>query len=271
MIQPLDIVGGPRPPGKPDLAQHFMECGAMNANLSLAPGDRLVITDDLLDGRISDLAAISMAAVIARDGQVARAAILPLGVAANRVNRAERDRYERLFQLIEETAFDESVRESAAALIAARFREALIEDLARELGGTIAPARQRYRAFLDTIRLLVERRISERAFLDEFLDFTREVAGKLDFGIYAMCIDRMFASDNLPIVVKAALLKEILRYPPLIRKELLSDLLSSEAAPSELVQFARAEMAGRMTHDQLKEVFLFTTLKLVWQAQRAAG
>ena len=35
--------------------------------------------------------------------------------------------------------------------------------------------------------------------VDEFLDFTRQVAGKLDFGIYAMCVDRLFASDRISI------------------------------------------------------------------------
>jgi hypothetical protein len=250
-----------------DLAQHFMECGALNTNLSLAPGERLIITDDLLNGTIGDLAAVSMAAIVARDSQVARAAIIPLGYAAHRAGRKERPRYERLFQLIEETAFDVTVRDAADALIFARFREAQIRDLAAQLGGSIGPARQRYRAFLEVVRLLADKRISEQGFIDESVEFTRAVAGKLDFGIYAMCVDRLFVSDNIPLVVKSVLLKEILGYPPLIRKELLTNLLSSSTAPGELLEFARGELAGVLTHDQIREVFLFTTLKLVWQAQ----
>lgn len=251
-----------------DLAAHFMECGAMNTNLTLAPGERMVITDDLLNGRVGDLAAISMAAIVARDAQVAKAAVLPLGMAASKLSATDRDKYERLFALIEETAFDEGVRESAEALIAARFRESQIKDIAAELGGTIGPARQRYRAFLDVIKLLTEKKISEPLFLDEFLDFTRTVAGKLDFGIYALCVDRMFVSARIPILVKVALLREVCKYPPLVRKELITNLLASDKAEPELIRYARQEVAGVMDRNQLTEIMLFTTLKLAWAAQR---
>jgi hypothetical protein len=253
-----------------DLAAHFMECGALNTNLTLAPGARMVITDDLLGGRVMDLAAISMAAIVARDGQVAKAAVLPLGVAASKVNPRDRAKYERLFALIEETAFDEGVRESAEALIAARFRESQIKEIAAELGGTIGPARQRYRAFLDVVKLLTQKKISEGSFLDEFLDFTRTVAGKLDFGIYALCVDRLFVSPNIPILVKVSLLREVCKYPPLVRKELVTNLLASDKAEPELIRYARQEVAGVMTREQLTEIMLFTTLKLAWAAQRRA-
>lgn len=247
-----------------------MECGALNTNLSLAPGERLVITDDLLNGTVGDLAAMSMAAIVARDSQVARAAIIPLSVAASKLKPGDRHKYEHLFRLIEETAFDDSVRESAEALIAANFRESQIRELAQELGGTIGPARQRYRAFLDIIKLLIDRKISEGGFLDEFLEFTRTVAGKLDFGIYSLCVDRMFASEFIPIVVKASLLGEILKYPPLVRKELVTNLLSSSKAPRELVNHARNQLGACMTRAQATEIILFTMLKQSWQAQKLA-
>ncbi|MDA8230538.1 MAG: hypothetical protein M0006_04285 [Magnetospirillum sp.] len=253
-----------------DLAAHFMDCGSLDTNLTLGPGGRLVITDDLLDGTVDDLAAISMAAVVARDSMVARAAILPLGMAASRVGDRNRAKYEKLFALIEDSAFDTGARESAEVLIHSRFREAQIRELAEELGGTIQPARQRYRAFLDIIRQLAEKRISERSFLEEFLDFTRAVAGKLDFGIYAMCVDRMFTSARIPMGVKLSLLREILNYPPLVRRELMTSLMASPSAPPELRRHAEREMAGTMSHDQLTEIVLFTTLKLAWQAQRKA-
>lgn len=263
--QPAHIPSPPR-----DLAAHFMECGALNTNLTLAPGERMVITDDLLNGRVLDVAAISMAAIVARDAQVAKAAVLPLSMAASKVRPADRLKYERLFELIEDTAFDPGVRESAEMLIAARFREKQIRDIAAELGGVIGPARQRYRAFLDVIKLLTAKKISEPLFLDEFLDFTREVAGKLDFGIYALCVDRMFVSERIPIMVKVSLLREICKYPPLVRKELVTNLLSSEKAEPELVNFAHREVAGVLTHEQLTEIVLFTTLKRAWAAQRKA-
>jgi hypothetical protein len=262
VVQPLS------PPR--DMAAHFMECGALNTNLTLAPGERMVITDDLLNGRVLDIAAISMAAIVARDAQVAKAAVLPLGMVASRMRAGDRVKYERLFQLIEETAFDSGVRESAEALIASRFRETQIREIAAELGGTIGPARQRYRAFLDTVKLLTARKISEALFLDEFLDFTREVAGKLDFGIYALCVDRLFISGRIPIMVKVSLLREICKYPPLVRKELMTNLLSSDKVEPELVTFAHKEVAGVLTHDQLTEIILFTTLKRAWAAQRKA-
>jgi len=251
-----------------DLATHFMECGSLNTNLTLAPGERMVITDDLLGGQVKDLAAISMAAIVARDGQVAKAAILPLSVAASKVKPQDRAKYERLFQLIEETAFDTGARESAEALIAARFRESQIKEIASELGGTIGPARQRYRAFLDVVKLLTAKKISEPLFLDEFLEFTRAVAGKLDFGIYALCVDRLLTSENIPIMVKVSLLREVCKYPPLVRKELITNLLSSPKAEPELVRYARQEVAGILTRDQLTEIVLFTTLKLAWAAQK---
>lgn len=253
-----------------DLAAHFMECGALNTNLTLAPGERMVITDDLLNGRIGDMAAISMAAIVARDAQVAKAAVLPLGVAASKMTGKDRAKYERLFALIEETAFDEGVRESAETLIAARFRESQIKDIAAELGGTVGPARKRYRAFLDVVKLLAAKKISESLFLDEFLDFTRTVAGKLDFGIYALCVDRLFVSARIPIVVKVSLLREICKYPPLVRKELVTNLMASDKAEPELVRYASQEMAGAMTREQLTEIMLFTTLKRAWAAQRKA-
>ncbi|PKU21832.1 hypothetical protein CWS72_24910 [Telmatospirillum siberiense] len=252
-----------------DLASHFLECGALNTNLSLAPGKRLVITDDLLNGTIADPAALTIAAIVSRDGQVARAAMIPLSVAASGAGHLDRQRFERLFQLIEESAFDPAIRESADALIVSRFRESQIRELVDELGGVVGPARIRYRAFLDIIRMLVDKRISGAAFLDEFVEFTHVVAGKLDFGIYSMCVDRLFGSENVPLPVKTFLLKEVLRFPPLIRKELLTNLLSSTSAPTELVHLARGELAGVMSTDQIKEIVLFTTLKLAWQAQAA--
>ncbi|WP_235720757.1 hypothetical protein [Magnetospirillum molischianum] len=251
-----------------DMAAHFMECGALNTNLSLSPGGRLVITDDLLDGTVVDAAALSMAAIVARDGQVARAALIPLGVAASRMTGSERNKYERLFALIEDSAFAPQVRDSAEALLRAGFREARIRELAAELGGSVGPARARYRAFLDVIRQLTEGQISEVAFLDEFLDFTREVAGKLDFGIYAMCIDRLFVSEQIALSVKAAMLREVLTYPPLIRRELITTLLASPQAVPELRQLARTELTARLDPRQQTEIRLYTLLKRSWQARR---
>jgi hypothetical protein len=267
MPTPPDASGAPAR----DMARHFMDCAALGANLTLAPGERMVITDDILNGGIVGVDALSMAAIVAQDGMVAQAALLPLGIAASRGDGLQRAKYEALFALIEDTAFDTTVRESAEALLHARFRETQIRDLVRELGGVIQPARQRYRAFLDIVRHMAEGRIGEALFLDEFLDFTRAVAGKLDFGIYSLCVDRLFANPRIPLPVKASLLREILKYPPLVRKELVTNLMVSPATPPELVRQARHDVAGVLTHEQQTEILLFSMLKMAWQAQKAVA
>ena len=46
-------------------------------------------------------------------------------------------------------------------------------------------------------------------------------AGKLDFGIYSFCLDRMFGSPRITMKVKKLLILDILQYPTTIRRELL--------------------------------------------------
>jgi len=255
--------------GSSDLATHFMECGALNTNLSMAHGERLLISDDLLSGKIKDMAAMSMAAIVARDGMVGRAAILPLSIAASQMKGKDRQKYEKLFALIEDTAFDDGVRDGAEALIAASFRQSQIRELVNELGGTVGPARQRYRSFLDIVKLLGEKRISNTLFLDEFTEFTRAIAGKLDFGIYSLCIDRLFSSPRIMQSVKFALMGEILKYPPLIRKELVTNLLAASTTTPDLISYAQQQLGRLLPREQLREVMLFTTLKRSWAAQKA--
>ena len=251
-----------------DLAQHFMECGALGANMTLARGERMVITDDILRGSITDRAAFGMAAVVARDGVVGQAALVPLGQFAAKFGIKRREKFERLFTLIEETAFSTDVRRTAQSMLRARSLEAEVKSLGLELGGIIHPARQRYRQFLDVIKLLIDRQIGRAAFLDEFADFTKVVAGKLDFGIYALCVDRLFVSTNIPIQIKGDLFGQVLTFPPLIRKELVTNLLASATAPRELKQFAQRELACILPREQQTDIMLFTTLKRSWAAQK---
>ena len=258
----------PAPQPISDLATHFMECGNYGTNLTLAPGERMVITDDILRGSITDRAAFGMAAVVARDGMVGQAALLPLGQIASRFDTRRREKFERLFTLIEESAFSPEVRNAAQSMLRAKSLDAEVRALGQELGGIIHPARLRYRQFLEIIKALVNRQISRSRFIDEFADFTRVVAGKLDFGIYALCLDRMFVSKHIPLEIKGDLFAQILTYPPLIRKELITNLLSSSTAPSRLVHHAQRELAIVMNREQLTEIMLFTTLKLSWAAQK---
>ena len=251
-----------------DLAAHFKECGELGANMTLARGERMVITDDILRGGITDRAAFSMAAVVARDSMVGQAALLPLGQFAARFDGRRREKFERLFTLIEETAFSPDVRTTAQSMLRARNLDAEVKALGADLGGIIHPARQRYRQFLEVIKALIARKVTRPLFLEEFADFTKIVAGKLDFGIYALCVDRLFVSVNIPLQVKADLFAQVLTFPPLIRKELVTNLLASIEAPSQLKQFAQRELACVLTHDQQTDIKLFTTLKRSWAVQK---
>ena len=251
-----------------DLAAHFMECGSLGANVTLARGERMVITDDILRGTITDRAAFGMAAVVARDGMVGQAALVPLARSAAHFDSRRREKFERLFTLIEEQAFSNDVRSAARNLLQARSLEAEAKSLGHELGGIIHPARLRYRQFLDVVKALINRQVSRTLFLDEFADFTKVVAGKLDFGIYALCVDRLFSSVHIPLQIKADLLGQILTFPPLVRKELVSTLLASPTAPAQLKKHTQREMACVMPREHLTDIMLFTTLKRSWAAQR---
>lgn len=171
------------------------------------------------------------------------------------------ERFEELFTLIEKTALSQEVRGSAEQVLKAGFREARIRDLERELGGMISPARVRYRAFLEIIRQLMEKRISVEGFRDEFLEFTRDVAGKLDFGIYSFCLDRIFNNSEIPMNAKGALVVEILLFPPLIRRELLTNILSQPNQDRRLVDFVRGIIEREMENDTVVEIYLLVTLK----------
>ncbi|MBV5324890.1 MAG: hypothetical protein J0626_06270, partial [Rhodospirillaceae bacterium] len=80
----------------------------------------------------------------------------------------------------------------------------------------------------------------------------------------------LFVSEYIPIAVKAPLLGEVLKSPPLIRKELITNLLSSPKAPRELIDHARGQLAYGMSRAQVTEIVLFTMLKQSWQAQKLA-
>lgn len=244
-----------------DLAEHFLECGKVGRYLTVADESRFVITDDFrADVRVSPVATAA-ASVFSRDTLVAQAALVPLGLRARRSNNRAMERYEELFSLIEDTALNPEVRESAQAVLQARFRESRIRAIERELGGKISPARQRYRQFLETVRQLVERKISIAGFREEFLEFTRAVAGKLDFGIYSFCLDRIFGSPHIPLNAKGALIAELLIFPPLLRRELVTNILSAPGQDRELIRFVRTVVERELDNEAVVEIYLLVTLK----------
>lgn len=205
--------------------------------------------------------ATAAASVFSRDALVAEAAIIPLGLRASRAAKNRAEQFEELFTLIEKTALSPEVRDSAEQILKAGFREARIRDLEKKLGGVISPARMRYRGFLEVVRQLIEKRISVNGFRDEFLEFTRAVAGKLDFGIFSYCLDRIFANPQIPMNAKGALIAEILLFPQLIRRELLTDILSRPDQDRKFVDFIRSTIEQELDNETVVEIYLLVTLK----------
>ena len=243
-----------------DLADHFLSCAKMGRYLTIADNSRFIITDDFRTSPIVS-AASAMAAIYSRDYLVAQAALLPLSEKANRLSSREFERFDRLFSLIEEQALSNDVRSSAQAVREGQFRVAEIKALEAALGDRLTPARLRYRQFLETIKKLIDRKITAGPFLDEFRGFTQDVAGKLDFGIYSFCLDRLFGSVRVPIKVKKLLVLELLKYPPLIRRELLSNILIYPGQVTELIDFVRYMATKELGKSSIIEIELLEAFK----------
>ena len=244
-----------------NLADHFLTCAKLGRYLTVASGSRFIITDDLREENFMPDAA-AMAAIYSRDGLVAEAALLPLSQTIPIMDVAQRDKYERLFHLIGEQTLAGDVRNAAQSLIASRFRAAEIRDLEAELGNKLNPARLRYRDFLVVVRKLMVREISERSFMDEFKGFTQEVAGRLDFGIYSFCIDSIYSSQKIPVTVKKLLALEFLNFPPLIRRELISNILAEPGQTGNMGDFVSAMIDRYLALETVIEIKLLKDLKL---------
>ena len=244
-----------------NLADHFLTCAKLGRYLTVASGSRFIITDDLREKNFMPDAA-AMAAIYSRDGLVAEAALLPLSQTIPIMDVAQRDKYERLFHLIGEQTLAGDVRNAAQSLIASRFRAAEIRDLEAELGNKLNPARLRYRDFLVVVRKLMVREISERSFMDEFKGFTQEVAGRLDFGIYSFCIDSIYSSQKIPVTVKKLLALEFLNFPPLIRRELISNILAEPGQTGNMADFVSAMIDRYLALETVIEIKLLKDLKL---------
>ena len=244
-----------------NLADHFLTCAKLGRYLTVASGSRFIITDDLREKNFMPDAA-AMAAIYSRDGLVAEAALLPLSQTIPIMDVAQRDKYERLFHLIGEQTLAGDVRKAAQSLIASRFRAAEIRDLEAELGNKLNPARLRYRDFLVVVRKLMVREISERSFMDEFKGFTQEVAGRLDFGIYSFCIDSIYSSQKIPVTVKKLLALEFLNFPPLIRRELISNILAVPGQTGNMADFVSAMIDRYLALETVIEIKLLKDLKL---------
>lgn len=254
----LDGVSGG---GNGDLAEHFLMCSKLGRYLTVSDGSRFVITDDFRDAPVQPEAA-AMASIFSKDLLVAQAALLPLGGAVYKMSALKREKYERLFHLIEEQALSDVVRDSAASVLRAGFRNAEIRALEAELGDKLSPARTRYREFLEVVKQLMERNITAGPFLDEFRDFTQTVAGKLDFGIYSFCLDRIFGSPRITMKVKKLLILDIIQYPTIIRRELLTNVLALRGQSRELSEFVKYMVATELGKGAAIEIELLEAFKL---------
>lgn len=265
MINQGPKTGWPDPAGVApppvDLAAHFLNCGRIGRYLTLIDESRFIVTDDFGDDTKLPPVAIATASVFSRDTLVARAALVPLGLNAFQGGIRSHEKYEELFTLIEKSAFSTEVRSSAEDILIGGFRESRIRGLEQELGSLISPARQRYRAFLDVVRDLMSHRISIPGFREEFLEFTRAVAGKLDFGVFSFCLDRIFMNPQIPMNAKGALVAEIMLFPPLIRRELFTNILSGPGQEPELIQFVRGLLERELANETVVEIYLMVTLK----------
>ena len=244
-----------------DLADHFLACAKLGRYLTVASDDRFVITDDFKkEGVIHEAAAV--AAIYSKDPLVGVAALLPLSGSMQNLETAQRDKYERLFHLIVEETLSEDVKQSADALLESRFRQSEIRALEAELGGRVNPARARYREFLGVVKRLMEGQISAKPFIEEFNAFTADVAGRLDFGIYSFGLDSIFKSMRVSETVKRLMVLELLKFPPLVRREILSNILSYPGQTIDFVRFVETMVERHLDPDQTIQIDLLKDLKL---------
>lgn len=257
MLQPQERQGPARPL---DLAEHFLGCAKLGRYLTVHDGSRFVITDDFRENEMGDSAAAAMASIYSRDPLVAQAALLPLGRSGG-IDAKRRASYERLFSLIEAQALDPIITKAAGHILRSDFREAEIMAIEADLGDKLSPARLRYRAFLGVVRQLLENNVTAASFLDEFREFTRTVAGKLDFGIYSFCLDRIFGNPRIPMKIKKLLAVDVLKFPPLIRRELITNLLIYPGQAHELISFVRGLVMAELEPTVVVEMELLETFK----------
>ena len=244
-----------------DLADHFLTCAKLGRYLTVASGRRFVITDDFQDKNIMH-EAVAIAAIYSKDNLVAEAALMPLSANVTKLESSIREKYERLFHLIEKEALSHNVRQTVKSLIEVRFRDAEIREIESQLGNRINPARKRYRQFLNIIRLLMDKKLTAKIFIEEFREFTQDVAGKLDFGIYSFCLDSLFRSLEIPDAVKKLLIAEILIFPPLIRRELISNVLSYPGLTGDFLKFIESIIEQKLEPEVVIEIGLLKDLKL---------
>lgn len=244
------------------LADHFLMCNKLGRYLTFQGNGRFLITDDFQSAKLHiPRDAQAMASICSKDELVARAALMPLAHRAASLDDARREAFEELFELIEKQTLLPQVRTGAQAVLQSGFRETRIRELEAVLSDDLNPARTRYRKFLETVRFLIEGKIASGTFIDDFVDFTKSVAGRLDFGIYSYCLDRIFATPMIPLQVKKMVTIEVLRFPPLVRRELLSNALANRGVDRSTKDFIRHAIALHLDKSLAVEIELLEAVK----------
>ncbi|MBL4615687.1 MAG: hypothetical protein JKY27_12545 [Magnetovibrio sp.] len=244
------------------LADHFVACSRIGRYLTFQANGRFIITDDFSTGKLSiPKDAHAVAAICSKDDLVARAALVPLARRAASMDDVRRESFEELFELIETQSLSPKVRAGAAAVLQSGFREARIRELEALLGDDLNPARARYRKFLEVVRQMIEGRVSSGTFIDDFVDFTHSVAGRLDFGIYSYCLDRIFSTQLIPLQVKKLVTIEVLKFPSLVRRELISSALSNKGVDRQAQDFIRHAVSLHLDKNQALEIELLQAVK----------
>ena len=246
---------------KKNLADHFLACAKLDRYLTIETDVRFFITDDFINNSILHEAA-AMAAIYSKDNLVAEAALMPLGGKLSTISGNGREKYERLFELIRNETLSDPVRALAENIIDSRFDSNEIRDLGAQLGSRISPARDRYKNFLSIVKKLMENNITSKPFIEEFRNFTDNVAGKLDFGIYSFCLDNMFKNIKISEDIKKLLLMELLSFPNLIRRELLSNLLSQPNQEAEFIEFTNMTLNLQLSPESVVEIIILKDIKM---------
>lgn len=244
------------------LADHFVTCSKLGRYLTFQANGRFLITDDFSTGKLAiPKDAHAVASICSKDDLVARAALMPLAHRAASLDDARREAFEELFELIERQSLSPRVREGAQAVLQSGFMESRIRDLEAVLGDDLNPARARYRKFLVVVRQMIEGQVAAGTFIDDFVDFTQSVAGRLDFGIYSYCLDRIFATQLIPLQVKKLVTIEVLKFPTLVRRELISSALANKGVDRQAKDFIRHAVSLHLDKNQALEIELLEAVK----------
>lgn len=243
------------------LAEHFVQCSHLGRFLTTADDSRFLITDDFLTSKFKEPDAAAIAAIVSRDSLVAQSALAPLGLAASRLSARFKPRFEKLFDFIGRTAPDATVRGLAREVLDTGMEAKGVDIVKAEIDSRLAPARAEFKKFLGLISFLADGRMTPGMFRQEFQQFTETVAGRIEFGVYAHYLDTFFASPKVSARAKGLIAVELIGFPRLIRRELITNLLVNDRAPMDVRSLTETMVNQQLDVKTAKDIALLRTLK----------